>query len=226
MIKKLVVTGCTEAILLTVAAMLKPQFFQDNAIWIVVGAALVLLLVAIYDHIKNKGVLQAAKATGGMSQATTGDASHNFHRVGTVNINALPPAPEVAAPVAPREIRPEPLPDLPLEAVVARLYHRAGDISDEIEGALEALELSIEQSIRDAAHQGLHVWGRRQPKFPPELVWREAWARGQFSLPKNEVVYRSPDNPRSPFRWCDLMFNSEEVDKKWPPPFDPRAIVA
>jgi hypothetical protein len=77
MLKKLVVTGCIEAVLLAAVAMVRPEFIQQNAVWIAIGALLILLLIAAYDAIKN-----APKTERPAGNSTSGDHSPAFGSVG------------------------------------------------------------------------------------------------------------------------------------------------
>ena len=92
MVKKLVVTTCTEAVVLAVAAMINPTFLHQNAIWIALGAMAIIVIVAIYEWWSAKAGAAPA-ATGSTVQSSSGANSPPI--IGqTVNVHYGPPASE------------------------------------------------------------------------------------------------------------------------------------
>lgn len=219
MIKKLIITACIEAIILVVAAMISTDFLRENAVWIALGAVLILVLIGSYDAIKNIGRGSVSPAT----QATAGNSAHNFQNVGTINIHPIPAA--VQEPKSPYgsgvrilgggPSRPNIYPDMTLVQVADRLLDRIGPVrSDTLAETLGRVDLKILDAV---VNRPLHTWGRREAGRPVTPVWKEAWERGDFSTGKGELAYRSPDNPNAKIRWTDIQFCRAEVDL-WLPP--------
>ena len=81
MLKKLLVTVCVEALLLTGVAVLDVTFLKDHAIWIVLAASSILLLVALYEWWSKRTVLPltGVTASGPRSVALGGSNTGTIH---------------------------------------------------------------------------------------------------------------------------------------------------
>lgn len=192
------------------------------------GSAAVGVLLIIGAYVAHLVGSSRGGDVGG-TQASHGSHSPNlsgsFHA--PITFNQGPVAERGTQKPAPAEARKSPLPDMPLEEVLGRLFERFGAVSDEDEGALELIERRILEAIVDAAyHQRLDVWGRLAPGKPAKIVWRDAWERGQLLIHDNRVEYRPPDNPSSMIRWSGLMFNRMQVDRLWPRDLGPNGWMA
>jgi len=83
MLKHLLITACVEAIVMTVVALTKPEFWTENAIWIVPLAIIILGGIALYDLAKGRKDHEAGQSTTGDQSPSvgtmSGNASINYH---------------------------------------------------------------------------------------------------------------------------------------------------
>lgn len=214
-----------------IASIAVPIAFPHLDPWIgrwllILAAALGALALGLYLARRKGG-----DGDNGTSQLSTGPNSPNmagtFNAPVTQNFHAAPPPPAVRYPprspygsaksaAPPRPIAFGVYPDMTLAEVVSRLLDKQGPVLDsELDEALRKVDLKILDAV---VNRSLHTWGRRQPDKPVTLVWSEAWERGNFSSKKDEIAYRSPDNPRSQIKWTNLHFSREEVDEWLPGP--------
>lgn len=240
MLQKLVIAGCIEAILLTAAALLKPEFLRDNAVWVILAATTILLLVALYESIKRR----PATDSGGPSHTTHGAQSPIFRDVhGDVHIGGTPPAtqerktghvgidtrrgarrPLQEYPLAgrvqayPLSRHQGPKPDMELREVCDRLYNSLSGPPE----LIADFERRVDRKIRDGVrHWRLHTWGRKNdPNSALVGVWGDAWDQGKFNHAKGWLRFKHPDNPNHVHEWTDLHFNRAEVDEWLPPDID------
>ena len=228
MLKKLLVAGAIEAILLTAAALLRPQFLVEHAPWVFLAAAIILVLVAWYEPAKK----ETGPSEGwGNSAATIGPdspaiAGNQFHGPATLNFGTPPQ--EKAKPNSRGRAHIEArnkCPPMPISEALRYLMA--------IGYSKEQARLNLQQAFSDGS---VIVWGRpevpattmKAPRVPQE-IWKlvppHYWDEFKLVDEAFSVKETLPHTDAQPHvmknlfrKYWSLRVSETEIRLEWPPP--------
>ena len=181
-----------------------------------------MIVAAFLSHLLSR----IGHSDGGAAQTTFGQNSPtvqgNFH--GPVTFNTPPPERQPERQPGPRPTSPQigyavplrPLPastpDLPLIALLMRVYHKLGPAPEE-PSRKDAFRRKVNLHIADTVKtHGLHVWARLGD-FPLGLISEHSWRHAVLDHLKGEL--RIPNDYRVT-TYTDIHFNRAEIAPYWP----------